>query len=180
MTTTKQPRILVAGIGNVFLGDDAFGVEVARCLQGRSDLPECVRVVDYGIRGFDLAFALLEPWDAVVLCDAASRGEPPGTVYVIEADVGADAEAARPEVAPTGFEGHLMTPGAVFALVRSLGGDVGKVTIVACEPESFGEADEGRMGLSEPVAAAVPIAVERVLTLVRELVGERSGGSVGA
>lgn len=173
------PRILVAGIGNVFLGDDGFGVEVVRELRQRR-LPDGVEVVDYGIRGFDLAFALLEPWDAVILCDTAQRGGPPGTVYVIDADVAGDAAAAQPEVAPTGFEGHLMTPGAVFALVRSLGGGVERATIVGCEPESFGPPDEGRLGLSAAVAAAVPVAVDRVVQLVEAVHARVAGGSLGA
>lgn len=165
---SARPRILVAGIGNVFLGDDAFGVEVVQQLSQRS-LPDEVRVADYGIRGFDLAFAMLDEWDAVVIVDATSQGEPPGTLYLIEADVDAEGAAAQPDHDRGGFQGHLMTPAAVFALVRSLGGEPGRVLIVGCEPESLGPENEGRMGLSETVARAVPAAVERVERLVAEL-----------
>ncbi|MGH7848434.1 MAG: hydrogenase maturation protease, partial [Candidatus Binatia bacterium] len=73
-------KILVAGIGNIFLGDDGFGVEVARELAKRK-LPESVRVVDFGIRGFDLAYALLDGYDLTILVDAAPRGGLPGTLY---------------------------------------------------------------------------------------------------
>ncbi|HEY6377949.1 MAG TPA: hydrogenase maturation protease [Candidatus Dormibacteraeota bacterium] len=165
---SARPRILVAGIGNVFLGDDAFGVEVAQQLSQRS-LPDEVRVTDYGIRGFDLAFALLDEWDTVVIVDATSQGGKPGTLYLIEADVDAEGAAAQPDHDQGGFQGHLMTPAAVFALVRSLGGKPGRVLIVGCEPESLGPENEGRMGLSETVAGVVPAAVERVEHLVTEL-----------
>ena len=79
-------KILVAGVGNIFLGDDAFGVEVARALSGRP-LPEGVTVKDFGIRGFDLAYTMLDAWDTVILVDALSRGEAPGTLYLLEPDL---------------------------------------------------------------------------------------------
>jgi hydrogenase maturation protease len=164
---SSGPRVLVAGIGNVFLGDDGFGVEVVRHLSKRV-LPDGVRVTDYGIRGFDLAFTLLEEWDTVIIVDATSQGGGPGSLYVIEADVEAEAAAAQPDHDQGGFQGHLMTPAAVFALVRSFGGKPGRVLIVGCEPESLGPENEGRMGLSDIVSGVVPAAVERVEHLVKE------------
>jgi hydrogenase maturation protease len=107
------PRILLAGIGNVFLGDDGFGVELAGRLAA-GELPAGVEVVDFGIRGMDLAYALLDGWDAAVLLDATPRGDPPGTLYVIEAEAGED-----DEVVP---EAHGMDPVKVLALARTLGG----------------------------------------------------------
>ena len=86
-------RILVAGIGNIFLADDGFGCEVVRWLAER-ELPDNVEVRDFGIRGMDLAYALMDPYEAVVLVDAVSRGEDPGTVYLIEAEVPEDPEVS--------------------------------------------------------------------------------------
>jgi hydrogenase maturation protease len=160
------PRILVAGIGNVFLGDDGFGVELARRLAD-GPLPDGVEVVDFGIRGMDLAYALLDGYDAVVLLDAAPRGEPPGTLYVIEADV----EAA--DVAP---EAHGMDPVNVLALARSLGGTPPRTLVVGCEPRTRMSADgEEVVGeLSEPVRAALDEAERLVASVLGELT---KGGS---
>src|SRR5262245_27716135 len=120
--------ILVAGIGNIFFGDDGFGCEVARRLAAVS-LPEEVCVIDFGIRGLDLAFALLDPYEQVILIDAASRGGSPGTLYVIE--------PALDDAEPTGVEAHSMDPVRVLAFARSLGARLGNVCIIACEPESL-------------------------------------------
>ncbi len=147
-------KILVAGIGNVFLSDDAFGVEVAAKLLQRPH-PEHVTVGDFGIRGFDLAYALMEDYDLAILIDALPRGEPPGTLYVLEPD---------PTQAGAALEGHAMNPMAVFALVKTMGGTMPRVMIVGCEPQSV---EEG-MGLSEPVAAALHGAVEMVENLVKQ------------
>lgn len=161
--------ILVAGIGNIFLGDDGFGVEVARQLAAREHA-ESVRVADYGIRGFDLAFALLDEPAATILVDAMPRGEPPGTIYVLEPDLQGDASTSAPDHADGSFQGHAMTPDSVFALVRALGGRPSNVTVVGCEPLTFGPENEGCMGLSEPVANAVPEAVAMVEQLLSRLV----------
>src|SRR4051794_37928486 len=107
------PRILIAGIGNIFLGDDAFGVEVATRLAGRSR-PEGVRVVDFGIRGFDLSFAMLDDDDVIILADAAPRGGAPGTLYVIEPD---PAESREPEPGEMLIDPHAMDPAKVLRLV---------------------------------------------------------------
>lgn len=166
--------ILVAGIGNIFLGDDGFGVEVAQQLAARPQ-PEGVRIADYGIRGFDLAFALLDEPEATILIDAMPRGQAPGTVYVLEPDLGDGGAATPPDHAEGSFQGHAMTPNSVFALVRTLGGSPRNVIVVGCEPLTFGPENEGRMGLSEPVANAVPEAVAAVEQLLARLVPTRSG-----
>jgi hydrogenase maturation protease len=159
-------RVLVAGIGNVFLGDDGFGVELAGRL-ARRELPAGVEVVDFGIRGMDLAYALLEGWDAAVLLDATPRGEAPGTLSVIEPDV----EAA--DVAP---EAHGMDPVKVLALARSLGGPPPRTIVVGCEPQAIVGPDDEEIvaGLSEPVRAALDGAVALVESVLDELTkGER-------
>ena len=165
----SERNILVAGIGNIFLGDDGFGVEVAQQLVTRQ-LPEGVRVVDFGIRGFDLAYALLDAPDATILVDAMPRGDPAGTVYVLEPDLETASDPTEaPDHGQGAFQGHSMTPASVFALVRTLGGSPGNVTVVGCEPQTFGPENEGQMGLSEPVAAAVPEAVAVVERLLAQL-----------
>jgi hydrogenase maturation protease len=162
MTT---PRVLVAGVGNIFLGDDAFGVEVVQRLAGRG-LADGVRVVDIGIRGLDLAYALLDGYEAVVLVDATPRGGPPGTLYVIEVDTGNDPEAAGEGAL---IETHGMDPVKVLRLARAMGGPVERLFVVGCEPEPPGESDDMRAGLSEPVRAAVGDAVVLVESLVARL-----------
>jgi hydrogenase maturation protease len=165
----SEGTILVAGIGNIFLGDDGFGVEVARLLASRQHA-ESVRVVDFGIRGFDLAFAILDDPAATILIDAMPRGERPGTVYILEPDLDGDTTASAPEHSDGSFQGHAMTPDSVFALVRTLGGRPQNVTVVGCEPLTLGPENEGCMGLSEPVANAVPEAVAIVEQLLSRLV----------
>lgn len=157
-------RILVAGIGNLFKGDDAFGVEVVQRLARRA-LPEGVRVVDFGIRGLDLTYALLDGYDAAVLVDTAQRGEPPGTVYVIEPERPAPGNPAPEDIA---LSPHDLDPAKVLRLVAALGGGCQRIAVVACEPLTFGDED-GAMGLSAPVAAAVEGAVGAVERLVHEL-----------
>jgi hydrogenase maturation protease len=153
---TERARWLVAGIGNVFLGDDGFGVEVVRRLLG-TDVPPGVKVADYGIRGVHLAYELLDGYDTVILVDALSRGEPPGTVYVFEPDVSAVPDSGGPAM-----DAHDMTPDTVLALVHTLGGTLNRVLIVGCEPADMTD----RIGLSAPVEAAVDNAVRTVLDLV--------------
>jgi len=109
-------RILVAGVGNIFLGDDGFGSEVARRLSGRAQ-PDGVQVVDYGIRGYDLTYALLESWDAVVLVDAVRRGAAPGTLFVIEPEAGGG--STEPVL-----DAHGMDPERVLSAVAALGGEL--------------------------------------------------------
>jgi hydrogenase maturation protease len=160
MAPPRTKRILVAGIGNVFMGDDGFGVEVAGQLL-RSELPDGVHVEDYGIRGMDLAFALRE-YELAIFVDATPRGEPPGTLYVIQPDL-AEADAAAPEA-------HGMDPVKVLALAGALGDPLPRVLVVGCEPATrmTGEEDEVVAELSEPVRAAVPEAARMVEKLIEE------------
>ena len=162
--TARQtsPRILVACIGNIFLGDDGFGVEVARQLSNRT-FPENVRIRDFGIRGYDLAYALLEGDDLVILVDACPRGEAAGTVYVIETD----AAVAAATGSPAALDAHTMNPVAVIQLAKSMGPVSKRILLVGCEPATLG-GEEGEMGLSEPVSAAVGEAVKVVEKLVAE------------
>jgi hydrogenase maturation protease len=154
----SDPRILIACIGNIFLGDDAFGVEVARRLAVRP-LPPGVILRDFGIRGFDLTYALLDPWDLVVLVDACPRGGEPGDVYVVEPEAVGDAPAAR-------IDTHVMNPMAVLRIVKSMGGPQNRILIVGCEPADLGSEEEGKLGLSDPVNAAIDRAVHLVEALV--------------
>jgi hydrogenase maturation protease len=152
-------RILVAGIGNVFLGDDGFGPAVAGRLAA-SALPAGVEVEDFGIRGMDLAYALGDH-DVAILVDAVPRGGTPGTVYLIEPELDPDAAAV---------DTHGMSPVKVLALARHLGGELPRVLLVGCEPASVvSEDDELRAELSEPVRLAVGEAVRMVESLVEEL-----------
>ncbi len=143
-------RILVAGVGNVFLRDDAFGVEVVKLLAERPQ-PPGVQIKDYGIRGVHLVYELLDGYDLFVLVDAAPRGEAPGTVSVLEV------ELPSPEAQPV-IDAHSLTPDAIFGLLSSLGGHPGRNLVVACEPA---EVDAG-MGLTDPVREALPHAVRAV------------------
>lgn len=149
-------KILVAGVGNVLLGDDGFGVEVAQRLAVRP-LPDGVRVVDFGIRGMDLAYALLAGFDAAIVVDAVSRGGAPGTLYVLEPRVGPEHEG--------GPDTHAMHPARVLALAGAMGGAVATMRLVGCEPGPI-DLDELSMGLSAPVAAAVEPAVALVESIV--------------
>jgi hydrogenase maturation protease len=155
------PRILVAGIGNVFLGDDGFGVAVADRLW-RRELPAGVEVVAFGIRGMDLAFAMQDGYDAVVLLDAAPRGGRPGTLYVIEVDSD-DAEVT--------VDAHGMDPVAVMRLARSLGTRPPRTLLVGCEPQTHisPEDEEIIAQLSEPVLAAIDPAVTLVESLLEQI-----------
>ncbi len=164
----QQHDILIAGIGNIFLGDDAFGVEVVAQLT-KLQLPERVRVVDFGIRGLDLAYTLLDGYESVILVDAVPRGGTPGSVYVIEPD-----QTAVGQQGATGgvvMEAHRMDPQRVLQLVATLGGSVGRLLVVGCEPTPCDEDEEFQDGLSDAVQAAVPIAVSEILRLIEEQLG---------
>jgi hydrogenase maturation protease len=159
----RATRVLVAGIGNVFLGDDGFGVEVAGQLDGTS-LPCTVDVADYGIRGVHLAYDLLSGrYRTLIMIDAAPVDGPPGTLAVLEIpQTDADVQACAPEpLGQPAMDGHGMTPLAVLSLLRALGGVVERVLVVACRPAVI----EERMGLSDSVAAAVSEAVRLVTEL---------------
>jgi hydrogenase maturation protease len=175
---TRSPSILIAGIGNIFLGDDAFGVEVAQRLASRK-LPDRVKVVDFGIRGFDLAYALLDRFDVTILVDACPRGGAPGTLYVIEPDLNLIAQDAA-EAGQTTVDAHSMNPMNVIRMAKSMGGHLKRILLVGCEPLTLGP-EEGAMGLSEPVAAMVEEAANRIESLVETIQRiespERSSGS---
>lgn len=149
-----SPRVLVAGIGNIFLADDGFGVEVARRLR-EVDLPGQVQVGDYGTSGMHLAFDLLDGYDTAILVDATPRGEPPGTLSVLQpSDTGRRGSAQ--------LDAHGMQPDAVLALLEQLGGVAPRVLVLGCEPAET----ERRIGLSAPVERAVAGAVRKVVQLV--------------
>jgi hydrogenase maturation protease len=160
-----QRRVLVAGIGNIFLGDDGFGVAVAQRLLGRK-LPAGVDIIDFGIRGRDLAYALGQAYNAAILVDTVPGDGLPGSLVVMEAELDSS-EAASPD-------GHHMDPLTVLRLARSLGPLPGQILIVGCRPEEI-SADwdpETTMSLSSPVAAAVGSAADLVERLAALLSGE--------
>jgi len=162
--SSQKPIILIAGIGNIFLGDDAFGIEVVRRLAD-VDLPESVRVADFGIRGFDLAYSLQDSYETTILVDACSQGEAPGTLYVIEPDLsGGDATDTPAAV----IEAHTMNPESVLRMARAMNIEVKNVVLVGCEPQTLG-GEEGQMGLSAPVEAAVEEAVKLVESLINKI-----------
>ncbi len=155
-------RILIAGIGNIFLGDDAFGVEVVRQLALRP-VPKGVEIVDFGIRGLDLTYALLEPYEAAILVDAAPRGGTPGTLYLIAIE-----PDGPPGIEPLSLtaEWHALDPVKVLRLARSMGSTVEKIFLVGCEPQPFEENDDFRQEMSSPVRAAVGEAVGMIESLI--------------
>ena len=150
-------RTLVAGVGNVFQSDDAFGVEVVRLLAERP-MPAGVELRDFGIRGVHLVYELLNGCDLFVLIDAAPRGQAPGTVSVLEV------ELPEPDPNRSIIDAHSLAPDDIFALLATLGGHPGRSLVVACEPA---DVDPG-MGLSEPVEQALPHAVQAVLAILAE------------
>ena len=156
-------KTLVAGVGNIFLGDDGFGSEVARRLAAAT-LPDGVRVADYGTSGMHLAYDLASGYETAILIDASARGEPPGTVTVLDVDArpGPGPAAAGMPAAACLFDGHGMQPDVVLGMLGMLGGTARRILVVCCEPASTGY----RIGLSEPVAAAVDEAVRIVTDLV--------------
>ncbi len=161
-------RILIACIGNIFLGDDGFGVEVARRLMNRQ-YPEGTQVVDFGIRGMDLAYTLLDDYDTLILVDAIPRGGQPGTLYLIEPDVANISPEKGEEAGRAALDAHSMDPVKVLAFARTLGARPIHTLLVGCEPSVFGGGEdytEMEMGLSEPVQAAVDEAVKMIDQLI--------------
>jgi hydrogenase maturation protease len=165
------PRILIAGIGNIFLGDDGFGSQVAWLLSQRP-AQSGVHVNDFGIRGLDLAYALLDDYDAAILVDTAQRGGPPGTLYVIEPEPEPDTAAAAPSI-----DAHSLDPAKVLRLARSLGSLPNRVFVVGCEPATFGSDLDPVMGLSAPVSAAVAQAIPLINSII-DRVGANHEGSL--
>ncbi len=156
---TKQ-RVLIAGIGNIFLGDDAFGVEVVGELMKRG-LPKDVEVVDFGIRSFDLAYALAKGYEAVILVDALQRGNEPGTVYLFEPD--SEGLKNLNEV----VNGHSMNPLLALQLAETLEGEVKNLYLIGCEPARL-ESEDGQIGLSDDVRSALPKAIGMIESLVNK------------
>ena len=158
-------KILIACVGNIFFGDDAFGVEVARRFAGRP-LPEGVRVVDFGIRGLDLTYALLDDYEIVILVDAVPRGGPPGTLYVLEPqpDAAGDPEGHGPTVEP-----HALDPVKVLRVARTMGSMVDRVLLVGCEPRPPAVDDDLNLEMSEPVRAAVDEAILLIESLLSRI-----------
>ena len=152
-------RTLIAGLGNIFAGDDGFGCAVADALDP-ARLPAGTEARDFGIRGVHLAYQLLEPYDLVVIVDAVHRGGAPGTCYVIEH--AADSERPAVDEAAPLMDAHDMAPDEVLALVPMLGGSVGRVVVVGCEPESTAPG----IGLSATVASSVRTATSLVTEIV--------------
>ena len=156
---TISSRTLVAGIGNIFMGDDGFGVEVVRRLSERPARGD-VSIVDFGIRGVDLTYALLDGYERVILVDAAARGGAPGTLYVIEPDF-----SSLDKPSPIGLEAHGVVPARALSMAQAMGGRFPFVRVVGCEPAQVPAEDDIEVGLSPPVAAAVEPAV----ALIEEL-----------
>ncbi len=149
------PHVLIAGVGNIFLGDDGFGSEVASQL-AREQLPEWAKAADFGIRGIHLAYELLEGYETLILIDALPRGEEPGTVSIVER-LSDQATDIQPDA-------HSMDPRTVFAYLESMGGPVPRTLIVGCEPLRT----DDEIGLSEPVSRAVPEAVRLIHGLLAD------------
>ena len=165
-TPVSHKRILVAGVGNVFLGDDGFGVEVVKRLAGR-ELPEGVEVVDFGIRGMDLIYALQDDYEVIIFIDATPRGEKPGTVYLLEPEIEEYGEIV--------LDTHGMDPVKVLKFAHALGARPTRTLVVGCEPQvvvSGEDYEDMLMELSEPVRAAVEEAAKLVESLVEKISGE--------
>jgi hydrogenase maturation protease len=178
-TSIPERCILIACIGNIFLGDDSFGVEVAQRLMSckTKRYPKGVHVVDFGIRGIDLAYTLLDDYDELVLVDTVSRGGPPGTLYLIELDLAGIDHESGVEAGRAAIEAHSMDPVKVLAFARSLGARPIHTVLVGCEPVPLNQSEEDeaiQMGLSEPVQASVDEAVKMIDSLVDEFLAIKS------
>ena len=160
-------RMLIAGIGNMFLADDGFGVELAGRLSTH-EFPDGVTVADYGISGMHLAYDLLTGYDTTILLDATTRGDEPGTVTIVELD---PAQPIQPNTSSHAVDAHGMQPDAVIDLLTLLGGTPGRMLLVGCEPAEITD----RIGLSAPVAAALDGAAQAVIDLVDTELSVREG-----
>ncbi|HXO08642.1 MAG TPA: hydrogenase maturation protease [Solirubrobacteraceae bacterium] len=167
-TAERTKQILVAGIGNAWLRDDGFGGEVAKLLSDR-ELPAGVHVIDFGSGGLDLAYEVMRGYDALILIDVSRQGEPPGTLYVMEAD----AEDVEGKIEDGQMlDPHGMDPQTVLRFVKAVGGWPGRVFVVACEPEVV---DDVGFGLSDSVNGALARAADVVLETVAELQAQSDG-----
>jgi hydrogenase maturation protease len=156
-------KVLIACVGNIFLGDDAFGVEVAKRL-AEEHLSEDVVVADFGIRSYDLAYALMDDWEFVILVDAMPRGSEPGTVYVMEPNLESDDESLASS------DPHTMNPVSVLQMVRAMGGAVKRLLIVGCEPENI---EPNGLGLSTTVRASLDEAIRVIQQLIADVRSEK-------
>jgi hydrogenase maturation protease len=162
---SRPSKILVAGIGNIFMGDDAFGSEVARRLMSQG-LPAEVQVTDFGIRSYDLAYALMDGYEVTILVDVTTRKQSPGTVYLIEPDL------SQPDQLDGMIaDAHSLNPVNVLQMLRSLGSAPGKLYLIGCEPAVL-DIEDGRIGLSDVVEAAIPKAIQLIKSLVNDLLRE--------
>jgi hydrogenase maturation protease len=164
MPAVETKTVLIAGIGNIFLADDGFGVEVVNRLASKS-FPSGVRVADFGIRGFDLAYALMEGYETTILVDAYPGEGAPGTLFVVELDL---QESNSAEAQAGAIEPHGMNPLEVLRMATNMGGQLKRVLLVGCVPATLGP-EEGQMGLSEPVTVAVDEAAKLVESLVTRI-----------
>jgi hydrogenase maturation protease len=172
---SRPRKILVAGIGNIFLGDDAFGSEVARRLMDEK-LPPEVRVIDFGIRTYDMAYAIMDGYDVTILIDITAQGQAPGTVYLIEPDLNEagspDSGGASPYPADANLaDAHSMDTARVLQMLHRFGSSPGKLYLIGCEPAIL-EGEDDQIGMSEPVEKSVPHAIEWIKTLVNDLLQE--------
>jgi hydrogenase maturation protease len=166
-----QARILVAGIGNIFMGDDGFGVEVVRRLAA-AEIPAGVRVTDFGIRGLDLAYALQDGYETTILVDAYPHGQPPGAVSLVEPDLSTLNHSQEAVI-----EAHGMDPMKVLRMAAGMNAPLKKILLVGCEPATFG-GEEGAMGLSSEVEAGVDEAVKLILSVVQKVLQEPESRSL--
>ena len=162
---SRPSKILVAGVGNIFMGDDAFGSEVARRLMSQG-LPTEVQVTDFGIRSYDLAYALTDGYDVTILVDVTTQKQSPGTVYLIEPDL-----SQLDQLDGMIADAHSLNPVNVLQMLRSLGSAPGKLYLIGCEPAIL-DIEDGRIGLSEVVEAAIPQAIQLIKSLVNDLLSE--------
>ena len=167
----RSSKILIAGIGNIFLGDDAFGSEVARRLM-HERLPPEVQVTDFGIRSYDLVYAIMDGYDVTIFVDITSQGQSPGTVYLIEPDL--DQLDQLDEMVENA---HSMNPVRVLQMLRTFGSSPGKLYLIGCEPATL-EAEDDRIGLSPIVEASVPQAIELIKSLLNDLLQQNQNMEV--
>lgn len=178
----SQASILIAGIGNIFLGDDGFGCEVAQRLLRREtrQYPTGVEVVDFGIRGVELAYTLLDSYDTLILIDTVARGGAPGTLYLLEIDQPQQTPEHGTEAGRIALDAHSMDPVKMLAFARTLGAQPGCTLLVGCEPSPLDtQADDFDIhpGLSQPIEAAISEAIQLIDTLVAEASGSAAGTS---
>ncbi len=166
-------RVQIIGVGNIFMGDDAFGCEVAQRLIRRGAI-EGVRVAELGIRAMDVAFALMDGYGLNILIDAMSQHGVPGSVYLLQPDPNDYDLSSGGAVA---LDGHSLDPLNVLRMVSSLGGQVRNLLIVGCEPADLG-GEDGRIGLSTAVAGAIEPAIAMIDRQVAQFFAERASASV--